>query len=64
MRPHIGSHHSVRDDAHLWHFVRTSPRGAPPFREQQRSRGDIAVLVFCIGVVLGIVTALIWQAFK
>jgi hypothetical protein len=50
MRPIIGSHHSIADNAHLWHFARTSPRGSAPFKKTpQRS-----ILALCAAVLAGL----------
>jgi hypothetical protein len=57
MKPIIGSHHSIRDQVHLWHFQRTS--GLPRDYFKQPSRGDIAVWIFCLGVLAGILSGLI-----
>jgi hypothetical protein len=53
--PHIGSHHSIRDDAHLWHFQRTMPRGSPPFAKPRHR----SILIVCAAIVTGLLAGLL-----
>jgi hypothetical protein len=57
MRPDIGSHHSIRDQVHLWHFARTS--GLPRGSFDQQHKGAIWVLIFLTGVIAGILSGLL-----
>jgi hypothetical protein len=56
MRPHIGSHPSIQE-AHYWHFARTS--GLPRGYFDQHHKGDYWVLVFCVGVLAGLIAVVL-----
>jgi hypothetical protein len=59
MKPEIGSHYSIRDQVHLWHFARTS--GLPRNAFHQQRKGITVLLVFLAGVAAGVISGLIME---